>query len=65
MMKAEMIYSTAHEYPDTLRGKNTVENGLSDTVYYVYWKIQEKAPRCTVADSVTPWPLCHSVVIVF
>lgn len=37
-----MIYSTAHEYPDTFREKNTVENGLCDTVY-VYWKIQEKA----------------------
>lgn len=58
-----MIYSTAHEYPDTFREKNTVENGLCDTVY-VYWKIQEKAQCCTVADSVTPWQLCHSVVIV-
>lgn len=36
-MKAEMIYaySTAHEYPDTLLGKNAVENGLCDTGYMV------------------------------
>lgn len=29
------IYSTAHEYPDTHRVKNTVENGLCCTVHTV------------------------------
>lgn len=48
MMKAEMIFSTAHEYPDTLRGKNTVENSLCDTVYGKFKKKHRVAPWQTV-----------------
>ena len=68
-MKIEMkimkkwMYSTGHEYPDTHRVKNTVENGLCRTVHTVWHRVcvLENSRKSTVSHR---GRLCNSVATV-
>lgn len=57
------IYSTGHEYPDTHRVKNTVENGLCRTVHTVWHRVcvLENSKKRTVSHRDRP---CNSVATV-